>query len=121
MDKYSYYIYIACFIVGFIIGFTCFLVTKGKLKNLENYISIVKNIKENIEKTESDFAPLTRLIGLSAIEKDSVNENKENTVVSNVIKFENDNKIKQLSNEELRNIIQEEVAFSKMQSKYKNK
>ena len=84
-------------------------------------ISVVKNIKENIEKTESDFAPLTRLIGLSAIEKESVNENKENTVVSNVIKFENDNKIKQLPDDQLRNIIQEEVAFSKMQSKYKNK
>ena len=113
------YIIIGSFFLGLIIGFTLFFITKGKLKNITDYLKVFDFVQENIEKVEEQFAPIVRIIGNNKEYKDSVNENKENTVKSNVIKYEDENGIKHIDDETITEIIEKQVDFSKMQTKYK--
>lgn len=113
------YIIIGSFFLGLIIGFTLFFITKGKLKNITDYLKVFDFVQQNIEQVEQQFAPIVKIIGNNKEYKDSVNENKENTVKSNIIKYEDKNGIKHIDDDTITQIIEKQVDFSKMQTKYK--
>lgn len=113
------YIVAGAFIFGLGIGFGLFIFMLNKNKKLSDFIDIFKQAQLYIEEVENDYSKINKFVGQNTDVKNSINENKLTDVYAKLIEYANDNNIKSLNELNTKDLINEQVAFSKMQQKYK--